>query len=64
MGEEKEMLDPNVVGRSMPQCCRCYELEERCKKAEVRCEELGLSFFILGFRVNFFILGVRVKFFM
>lgn len=43
MGEEKEMLDPNVVGRSMPQCCRCNELEERCKKAEVRCEELGFE---------------------
>ena len=36
MGEEKEMLDPNVVGRSVPQCCRYNELEERCKKAEVR----------------------------
>uniref|UniRef100_A0A0R0GUW6 Uncharacterized protein n=1 Tax=Glycine max TaxID=3847 RepID=A0A0R0GUW6_SOYBN len=43
MGEEKEMLDPNVVGRSVPQCCRCNELEERCKKAEVRCEELGFE---------------------
>ncbi|KAK7385033.1 hypothetical protein VNO78_30740 [Psophocarpus tetragonolobus] len=43
MGEEEEMLNPNVVGDSIisvSQCGRCNELEERCKKAKVRCSEL------------------------
>ncbi|XP_020210307.1 uncharacterized protein LOC109795268 [Cajanus cajan] len=43
MGEEKEMLNPNVVGNSVSQCCRCNEWEERCKKAEVRYAELEVE---------------------
>ncbi|KAL2316896.1 hypothetical protein Fmac_030772 [Flemingia macrophylla] len=43
MGEEQEMLNPNVVGNSVQQCCSCNEWEERCKKAEVRYAELDFE---------------------
>ncbi|KAK7293651.1 hypothetical protein RJT34_16523 [Clitoria ternatea] len=37
------MLSANVVGNVLSQCYGCNELEDRCKKAEVMCMELGFE---------------------